>query len=224
MLKHILLVLALVLTQAGCSIEESDGMYRPSFLSPESLKDLEREKRESLQLEDIKVGNGPVAALGRKVEADIDVRYPDDTIVYRGPSTSYFGMQGDVFIHNNVRKNGVLAYQQRGIMLGLNGMAVGGKRRITIHPKLVCEWPGKEEANPNASCILVYRTRLGGENITVRKESLIVEATLTASCTPIFLYIPLLYSSEVWCRDSEAPTRDPNDPIWRMYQAPPRSS
>ena len=217
MLKHLLLIAILASIQIGCTLEEDSGMYQPYSRSSESMEVLEQLKRGFLQLEEIKIGDGPVAALGRKVEADIDVRYADGTVVYQGPSTSYFGMQGDVFIHNNVGKNGVLAYQQRGIMLGLNGMAVGGKRRIIIHPKLVCEGYGAEEPNPKISCSFVIGSA------SVRKEKLIVEATLTASCTPIFLYIPLLYSSEVWCRDSQDPTRSSNDPIWRMYQAPPVS-
>ncbi len=80
------------------------------------------------------------AALARKVTADIEVRYAsgDGKPIYRGPAISYFGMQGSVFIHNGAAEHGMLSLQQNGIILGLNGMAVGGKRRITVSPNLVC--------------------------------------------------------------------------------------
>ena len=223
MLKRVLILLIAALSQVGWASEEGIGLYEPYPLTPEGRQSLERLKREFLQLEDLKIGDGPVAALGRKVTADIEVHYPDGTLVYRGPATSYFGMEGYVFIHDSVVEDGLLNSQQRGIMLGLNGMTVGGKRRITIHPKLVCEWPGKEEANPNAACHLVYRSRLWGRSVTVRKEQLIVEAKLTASCIPIHLDIPFISSKQIWCRNSDVPQHDPSAPIWRIYEAPPRS-
>ena len=74
MLKYILIIFALALTQAGCSIEEGGGAYNPVPLTDESRQRLERHKRESLSIEDMKVGDGPLAAWGRKIEADIEVR------------------------------------------------------------------------------------------------------------------------------------------------------
>jgi hypothetical protein len=103
-------------------------------------------------------------------------------------------MRDSVGIHNSLVEDGLLSSQQRGIAIGLNGMAVGGKRKFTYHPKLVCERVGEDNANPSASCTLVHRTRLGGGPVTVRKEPLIVEARLTDSCTPVFLRIPFLFS------------------------------
>lgn len=222
MRKRILIILILALAQAGCSTSEETGFYKPVELSTESRQGFERLKREFLQLEEIKVGNGPVAAWGRKVTADIEVRYAseDGKPIYRGPAVSYFGMRGDIFIHNNVRENGMLSTQQIGIIVGLNGMAVGGKRRITVSPGLVCYEGAVGEsvskgANPKVTCSLIL------ERAAVRKEELIVEAVLTASCTPVFLHIAYIYNGEFSCRDSEVPQRDPSAPIWRFYYAEP---
>jgi hypothetical protein len=43
-------------------------------------------------------------------------------------------MDASVTIHNSLREAGALHLEQTGIRLGLNGMAVGGKRLITIPP------------------------------------------------------------------------------------------
>lgn len=223
-MTHLLFVLIIALSQTGCNVEEEVGLYEPVKLSSESRDNLGRLKREFVQIEDLQIGTGPVAAFGRKVIADIEVRYAngDGKPIYRGPAISYFGMQGDVFIHNNVDTSGMLAYQQRGIMLGLNGMAVGGKRRIIIHPKEICNQYGTGEANPNISCLLVIQDRLHGGNVKVRKETLIVEATLTDSCIP-GLSVGPIWKREIRCRDSDIPRRDPTDPIWQLYEAPPSS-
>ncbi len=94
-------------------------------------------------------------------------------------------------------------------------MAVGGKRRITVSPGLVCFMGIVEDAsngaNPKATCSLIIG------RAAVRKEQLIVEATLTDSCIPAFLYIPMIYSGEFRCRASEAPQRDPSAPTWHLY-------
>lgn len=218
MLKRTLVILVLTLAQYGCYTSEETGFYKPFPQTPESRESLERLKREFLQIEDLQIGDGPVAALGRKVTADIEVRYTDGTIVSRSPAISYFGMQGYVFIHNNVDESGILSVQQRGIMLGLNGMAVGGKRRMTIHPKLVCEESGVEEANPKTSCELVRRYLKDGGITKVRKETLIVESTLVASCIPVLLDIPYIYQGkEFRCRNADGPQRDPSAPVWRIY-------
>ncbi|MBH0192882.1 MAG: hypothetical protein HP492_14235 [Nitrospira sp.] len=224
MFTRLLLVLIIALSQVGCPVEEEVGLYQPYPLTLQARVEFERFKRESLKIEDIKIGEGPVAALGRKVTADIEVRYADGNgqPIYRGPAINYFGMQGYAFIHDSLREDGLLSTQQRGIILGLNGMAVGGKRRLTIQPKLVCEGYGTEEANPNVSCLLVIQDRLHGGNIKVRKETLIVEATLTESCIP-GLSVGPIWKREIRCRDSDVPRRDPTDPIWHIYEAPPSS-
>ena len=220
-----MIILILALAQYGCYTSEETGSYKPFPQTPESRGSLERLKREFLQIEDLKIGDGPVAALGRKVTADIEARYTDGTIAYRGLAISYFGMQGYVFIHNNVDESGILSVQQRGIMLGLNGMAVGGKRLMTIHPKLVCEESGIEEAPPKASCELVRRYLKDGGITKVRKEAMIVEATLTASCIPVLLDILYIYQGkEFRCRNADGPQLDPSAPIWHLYEAGPSDS
>lgn len=110
MLKRILILLVLALAQEGCSVDEGGGMYQPIALTPEGREGIERLKRDFLHLEDVKSGDGPIAAWGRKVEANINVRYPDGTLVYDGPAFAYAGMEGDVSIHNSVRKRGTIAY------------------------------------------------------------------------------------------------------------------
>jgi hypothetical protein len=226
MLKRTLIVLILALSQAGCSIDEGGTMFQPVALRPEDREGLERLKREFLKLEDLKVGDGPVAAWGRKVSADIEVRYTDGTLAYRGPTYAYAGMTGGVMIHNNLRKSGALEFPgQYGLILGLNGMAVGGKRRITIPPGLVC-FNGRIEdasksANPHGTCLLVIGDK---SNVSVREEQLIVEATLTESCIPVLLFIPVIYHDEFRCRASETPQRDPSAPIWHFYDAEPSRS
>ena len=116
----ILLVLALY----GCSQSgQNIGPYEiPPF--PEEGRLLrEAAKRDSLRLEDLTVGTGPVAARGRRLTADIEVRYTDGTVVYRGAILSYPGFGRLV---GNIRDSKLLLWTQEGIELGLNGMAVGG--------------------------------------------------------------------------------------------------
>jgi hypothetical protein len=219
MLKHALILLILALAQAGCYTSEETGAYKPAELSVESRQGLERLKREFLQIEEIKIGDGPVAARGRKISADIEVRYTDNTLVYRGPAVAYFGMQGSVFIHNGVAQNGLLSLQQDGIILGSNGMAVGGKRRITVFPNLVCYEGAVGEstsqgADPKVTCSVLARSI----KTRSRKETLIVEATLTASCIPVFLDILYIYQGkEFRCRNADGPQRDPSAPVWHVY-------
>lgn len=217
MITRLLLALVLALTQIGCTgdVDEEVGFHKPVELTSQLRQGLERSKREFLQLEDLKVGDGPLAAWGRKISADIEARYTDGTLLYRGPTIAYVGLEGSILIHNSLAGNGTLSLQQTGIILGLNGMAVGGTRRITIHPKLVCERRGEEVADPKASCELVRTYWKDGGIIKVRKETLIVEATLTASCIPG--YSVGISKREVRCRDSDVPRRDPSAPIWRAY-------
>lgn len=227
MLKRILILLVLALSQIGCTTETNEevGFYKPIVLSNESLQRWGQLKREFLQLEDIKIGEGSIAAWGRKVSADVEVRYTDGTLVYRGSALFYWGMDGDVFIHNSLRETGALSLQQTGIILGLNGMAVGGKRRIIVAPNLVCYGSAVGEsldkgANPHATCLLVHSGVRGKDGTEVRKLPLIVDATLTASCIPVFAG-SRPGGPEVRCRASESPQRDPSAPIWRFYYALP---
>jgi hypothetical protein len=223
MLKDTLIILMLALTQVSCYTSEETGAYKPTELSLESRQGWEQWKREFLQLEDLKVGDGTIAAWGRKVSADIEVRYADGTLVYHGPAIAYVGMRGSVLIHNNVDESDILSLQQQGIILGLNGMAVGGKRRITIAPNLVCyEGAVGESTSKGADrsivCRLVRRYLKNGGIIQVRKETLIIEATLTASCIPVFLDIPYVYrGKEFRCRNADGPQRDLAVPVWHIY-------
>lgn len=162
----------------------------------------------------------PLLPWGRKVSVDIEVHYVDGTLVYRGPAFAYVGLEGTVLIHNNFN-DGMLSLQQDGIILGLNGMAAGGKRRMTIAPNLVCYEGAVGEsaskgADPRVTCTFVQRNWKEASLNKVRKETLIVEATLTASCITGFSGIPRFLSWET-CRDSDVPRREPSDPIWRAY-------
>jgi hypothetical protein len=222
MLKRILILLVLALSQWGCYVDEGGTVYQSTTITTEQRKALEHLKRDLLKIEDIKVGGSPVAAIGRKITANINVRYATTgAIIYDGPAYMYYGMVGSVMIHNNTSKNGILAYNQIGIILGLNGIGVGGKRRITVSPGLVCFNGSIEDASkgpdPSASCPLLRDSRLQHGYVEVRQEPLIVEATLTAACIPTFLHIPSVYSGEFQCRDSGIPQREPNTPIWNIY-------
>jgi hypothetical protein len=222
MRNYTLALLILSLAQFGCTHEI--WSFQPAPFVPEAVQHYERLKREMLQLEDIKVGDGPIAASGRKVTAQIAVRYSDGTLAYEGRTITYWGMIGGTFIENNWQERGLLSLNQTGIVLGLNGMAVGGRRRIIIAPNLVCYSGGSKDSlnkgeDPRRYCGLIIppKNELGA---AVRKESLTVEATLIASCRPIFMHLgpsPL----PTLCRDSDLPTREPDDPIWRFYHVVP---
>lgn len=225
MLKLIVVLMTLMLTQSGCSVfgEYTDEIYRP-YPPPEKVREKhELLKREFLQIEDLKIGKGPLAAYGRKIMADVVIRYADDgTLAYEGPVLAYWGIDGDIFIHNSLRAPGLLSLvSQPGILLGLNGMAVGGKRRFTIAPKLVCGWDGPEKADPGSTCKLVQRRK---GIVMVRKETMVAEANLTGACAPLSR---VGRRTEDICRDFDEPKREPGDPIWRVYYAeplPPRDS
>ncbi|MDH5640063.1 MAG: hypothetical protein OEY28_02130 [Nitrospira sp.] len=214
MLKQLLLILTLTSLPA-CTLfaEVQEGVYdfEPVKLVGKDRDDVERQKRELLGLEDISVGSGAIASWGRKIGANVEARYADGTIVYRGKILSYVGFIGSVWMQNADPL--LLPIVQKGVYLGLNGMAIGGKRKIVIDPSLVCTHLG-EQANPKATCELNRGTY-------VRKEQLVVEATLTESCIPQVVVMPSIASGgrakEVGCRRSDSPQRQPNDPIWKLY-------
>ena len=204
MLKRTLILLILALTQAGCSVEEGVGPYTLTPLTSEAGQELEGLKRDFLKIEDIRVGHGPIAAWNRRIEADIEVRYVDGTVAYRGPIWINIGFDSGIFLYNATNSAAALSNEQSGVWLGLNGMAVGGKRRFTIDPKLV------------SGGVFTKMTQ-------VRHEKLIVEAVLTDSCVPVLLraiYLPTtryVVEREVWCRSHDEPRRSPSDPIWKFY-------
>lgn len=152
--------------------------------------------------------------------ADVVIRYAlDGTLAYQSPVLAYWGINGGTFIHNSLRKAGLLSLvSQPGILLGLNGMAVDGKRRFTVAPKLICTSYGTEKADPQITCSLVFPNKYGEGGKAVRKESLIVEATLTGACAPLSR---VGRRSEDICRNMDQPQREPGDPIWRVYYAEP---
>lgn len=205
----------------ACSLfaEVLEGVYdfKPVELSAEGRDLWERDKRESLDIVDLKVGNGPLAAWGRRFEATIEVRYLDGTLVYKGPLFDYIGFIGDTFIHNAAsqrKEREMLAQTQIGIAAGINGMEIGGHRRITIkNPLLVCSEP--RTINSEATCWLTE------DGLRVHQRPLVVEATLTESCIPQVVVVPSIASGgrtkEVGCRRSDSPQRQPGDPIWKLY-------
>jgi len=168
------------------------------------------ERKQGLILEDVRVGSGPLAAWSRRIKANIEARYADGTIIYEGSMHAYIGMQGSAFIHNSDASAGTLSLTQTSIWLGLNGMAVGGKRRITIGPDSVY-------GGPFIQGVPGY----GGAD--VRKDTLIVDATLTASCVPVLLraiHLPTsryIIEQEIGCRDHDEPRHSSSDPIWKLY-------
>ena len=64
MLKRVLILLVLALSQIACTTEDNEevGLYRPAGLPPESREGWERLKREFIQIEEMKIGTGPIAA------------------------------------------------------------------------------------------------------------------------------------------------------------------
>jgi len=65
-----------------------------------------------------------------------------------------------------------------------NGIAVGGKQRFTITPKLVCASYGSEETAPWIFCLLAQSGVREKDGTVVRKLPLNVEAILTVSVLP----------------------------------------
>ncbi len=136
MLKRTLVILVLALAQFGCGYQYGD-VYEVESLGDPLRERLEREKREFVQIEDLKIGDGPLAAWGRKISAELEIHQADGTFIYKGPAYHLVGFKGAP--ESGLYDSEHLATIQPGIRLGLNGMAVGGKRRITVDRKLVCE-------------------------------------------------------------------------------------
>ena len=183
MLKRAMVILTLALSQFGC-IQRGETVH-PFDLPP--FKDewrlpREAEERDGMKLQDLQVGSGPVADRGRRLTANVEVRYTDGSLIYHGGILSYIDF---VKVMDSIKDSRLIESNQWGIYLGLNGMRVGGRRRMTIDRKLVCtNLP--EDAPLGAQCILV------GSNpkniVLVRKQTLIVEATLTESCNPVVVW------------------------------------
>lgn len=209
MLTQTLILATLILIQFGCG-------YKTDTLTPGELPESTRtrwetEKRDFLKIEDLKIGTGPLAAWNRRIEANIEVRYVDGTLIYRGPTFFYAGFSNmpDTSVYDEIS----LPFSQEGIRLGLNGMAVGGKRRITIDPRLVC-------TGDDTYCSLVGPGNYG-KSYHVNRETLIVEVMLSKSCIPtrlsIFIWSLFAWTGEVVCWDQDAPQVTSSDPIWRFY-------
>lgn len=209
MWKH-LLILALVITfETGCDFQYGER-YKVVELSNAARSEAEQKKREFLQLEDIQVGTGPVAAWGRRISANINVRYMDGTSIYSGPVFTVYGFFG--MPETSIHSSSHLFLDHPGIRLGLNGMTIGGRRRMIIDRKLVCIGL-REEALPSETCHLK-------QGVIVKKQNLIVEATLTEACTPIKLIASVYwvgFNVDIRCRNEELPRFDPALPIWHFY-------
>ena len=92
MLKRILILLALALSQWDCDIDYGENLYPLELWNLEEVRShLEREKREFLKIEDLEVVKGSIASWGRRLKAEIEVRYAGDgTTIYKGPIVTYF--------------------------------------------------------------------------------------------------------------------------------------
>ena len=206
------LVLAIAVAQVGCYYEAGDR-YKPSELPADVRERFERDKRDFLKIEDIKVGDGPVASWNRQLSFHMEVRYLDGTLVYRGPTYAIVGFYG--MPEGGITDQRHLSTLQSGIRLGLNGMAVGGLRRITIDRKLVCvDLP--DDVDFRAQCNLIGYAR----HHTVKKENLIVEVALKEACVPVKLEANIWYigvNMDIWCRSEDTPRLDPTLSIWHFY-------
>ena len=215
MLKHILILLVLALAQFGCGYQYGD-VYEVEPLGDPLRERLEREKREFVQIEDLKIGDGPLAAWGRKISAELEIRQADGTFIFKGPAYDLVGFKEmpETSLYDERALNGI---SNPGIRLGLNGMAVGGKRRITVDRKLICMGI-PDDGPPLAKCLVVGRSSIHGSQVL--KQRLIVEATLTESCIPVRLWAfvwVIHINKEIYCRVLPEPKLDPTAPTWRYY-------
>jgi hypothetical protein len=207
-------ILLLALAHTGCDAKLDTGLFPWKVWSLDTVRSrLEQEKRDFVKIVDEQVGQGSLAAWGRRISADVDIRYADGSVVYKGPIVVYSGFH--IALYNALMDSRLLSSTQDGIELGLNGMAVGGKRRITIEPEVVCQ-------NPKDEGCLLLSDKFGHNPTLVRRERLIVEATLTESCAPVIFQALYkngthIINKQVWCRSLDAPRIDPAVPPWHVY-------
>ena len=169
------------------------GENQPPFVV-EERPNVDELKQKLLYIEDLEPGHGSVATWGRKISADVEVGYTDGTIIYKGPIVFYHGFKF-MYQHRvpNLMSNGML-----GIRYGVEGMAIGGKRRLMIHPEWACGGVGY--------CVLIQpRTYSQEKWVKLSSETLVVKITLTDSCAPRgfqsgFMMGGQVISSEVGCR------------------------
>jgi hypothetical protein len=93
MLKHALIILALALAQFGCGYQYGD-VYEVESLGDPLRERLERENREFVQIEDLKIGDGPLAAWGRKITLNIEIHQARRHLYFQGPSLRPGRIQG----------------------------------------------------------------------------------------------------------------------------------
>ena len=169
------------------------GENQPPFVV-EERPNMEELKQKLLYIEDLDPGHGSVATWGRKISAYVEVGYTDGTVIYHGPIVFYHGFKFR-YQHRvpNLMSDGIL-----GIRYGIEGMAVGGKRRLMIHSEWACDG--------GRSCVLIQpRTYSEEKWVKLSAETLVVNITLMDSCTPIgfqtgFIMGGHAISSEVGCR------------------------
>ena len=195
MRSALLIVLILSVGLSGCSIEEGGGGYSPNSAvdTSQGRASLQELKQKNVKVEDLKVAKGGVAAYGRRATADIQVHFADGTMMYEGPYVYELGFFNEPF------KSTPVPSVEHGIWLGLNGMGVGGKRRITLEPN-------------------------SPENTNSRQVT--VEATLTDTCIPVFIRgLPfMLWGSrgyfidhEIWCKTQSEPQFSGYNPPEYVY-------
>lgn len=210
MLKRALILLILALAQTGCDFQYEDR-YKVAELSDAARADGARLKRELLQLEELRVGTGPVAAWGRRISADIEVRYVDGTLIYTGPIFTiygFFGMPETSIIDDNLLPGSPWNPTRT------ERNDRWGRRRMVIDRKLVCI-SLQEDAAPDKTCHLVSPRR-HRDGVVIRKQTLVVEATLNESCSPIKLIASVYwigFNVDIWCRNEDLPRPGPSLPI-----------
>ena len=208
----------LALTQAGCDVEYGEYVWPFEHWNLDEVRSrLEREKRDFLKVEDLQVGSGAIASWGRRLKADIEVRYTDGKVIYKGPLVTYVGFKG--LFASDLQDRFMLSDDQPGIQLGLNGMAVSGRRRITIDRNFVCGY-SPDSVSPDSFCYLLRVERNFVNEIRVRKDTLIVDVTLTESCAPVRLRIRpggtlTLVDVGAGCQTKDQPSAGGAD--WHIY-------
>jgi len=213
MLNRTLILLVLALAQFGRGYQYGDR-YKVESLGDPLRERLEREKREFVQIEDLKIGDGPLAAWGRKISAELEIHQADGHFVFKGPVYDLVGFKGmpETSLYDERALDGI---SNPGIRLGLNGMTAGGKRRIIVDRKLFA-WVSQTMPSL-AKCLVVGIPLQGAE---VLKQRLIAEAILTESCIPVRLraFVWVIHvNKEIYCRALPEPKLDPAAPSWRYY-------